>query len=81
MKRRPAFYKNNSADIKAIQASLGLSYEAPLSIPQVTVGDAEQTSADSAADDTAEETQLATVVGADIPPRQTTDGQQEQQAV
>ncbi|GFR96300.1 serine/threonine-protein phosphatase 6 regulatory ankyrin repeat subunit B [Elysia marginata] len=78
MKKKPAFYKTNSGAIKALQASLGLS-PPPLPIPEVTIGEVEHTSADSAADDTAEEAHLATVMGADMPSQQTAEVQQEQQ--
>ncbi|RUS77951.1 hypothetical protein EGW08_014297 [Elysia chlorotica] len=80
MKKKPAFYKNNSADIKAIQASLNLS-PSPLPIPEVTFGEVEPPSAESGADDTAEETQLATVIGADVPAQQKTDDTQQKQEV
>ena len=78
MKKKPAFYKTNSADIKAIQTTLNLS-PSPLPIPEVTIGEVEPTSAESAAEDTLEETQLATVIGADISAQQMANDQQEQQ--
>lgn len=80
LKKRPIFYKTHSSDIKALQASLGLAPKQP-PIPEVTIGEVEPTSAESAADDTTEEAHLATVIGAESPNQQTTEGLKEQQQV